>query len=385
MISSRAIRNIRCRVLRELGALPQEEQELLLYNTPAFDTAKTRFPAKLPLPSEAHVESWKRYLVEAAGGNLCRVLQSKLVQLQFPIEKGISSTDLYRAVTLRGLLHSEAKGSLNFQQPDKLQLVIHAGLAGEIPVLITGDRKDFVTLVRALTARNEPVPVPDSMGACTVRGYNNWDRIRERRRQGDDPGELDWPEELDHLMKKKELYQDRFFILSDGPYSGVSAVDLGLTEEEWKTGSLAIRLAHEGVHYFTERIFGTMKNVLHDELIADYIGITEATGEFKKAWFMRFFGLEKFSDYRSGGRLENYKGKPPLSEGAFRILCHLVHRAAENLEYFDNHCNSADRNPWEKCARLFVLASLSVEELAGTDGGKRLVGEYRKYGVGQAR
>jgi hypothetical protein len=83
--------------------------------------------------------------------------------------------------------------------------------------------------------------------------------------------------------------------------------------------------------------------------------------------------------------LENYKGKPPLSENAFRILCLLVHRAAENLEYFDNHCNSADRNPLETCASLFVLASLSVEELAGTDGGKRLVMEYRKYGVGKAR
>ena len=45
---------------------------------------------------------------------------------------------------------------------------------------MAGAREDFVFLVQSLTQRNEPEPVADSMGACIVAGYNNWDRVAER-------------------------------------------------------------------------------------------------------------------------------------------------------------------------------------------------------------
>ncbi len=75
-----------------------------------------------------------------------------------------------------------------------------------------------------------------------------------------------------------------------------------------------------------------MRNSLLDELIADWAGITAAAGRFRADWFLRFMGLEEEGRYRAGGRLENYRGKPPLSDGAFKVLQSLVRNAARKLE-----------------------------------------------------
>ena len=67
--------------------------------------------------------------------------------------------------------------------------------------------------------------------------------------------ETDWAEEFKQLIHRKELYQDRFIILSDGFYSNIPASEIGLSESEWRRLSLTIRLEHECTHYFTRRIF----------------------------------------------------------------------------------------------------------------------------------
>ncbi|MDT3702963.1 MAG: hypothetical protein ROZ36_07965 [Thermincola sp.] len=152
---------------------------------------------------------------------------------------------------------------------------------------------------------------------------------------------------------QKELYQDKFIILSDGPYSAVPAESLGLSEEEWRRLSLIIRREHECTHYFTRRLFSAMRNNLLDELIADYMGIVSAVGSFRADWFLRFVGLEHYPQYRTGARLENYRGDPPLSDGAFKILWTLVKLAAERLEAYDSrwqgshgHRNNKFRHWW---------------------------------------
>ena len=79
----------------------------------------------------------------------------------------------------------------------------------------------------------------------------------------------------------------------------------------------------------------SMRNNLLDELIADYRGIVASSGCYRADWFLRFLGLESFPHYREGGRLQNYRGQPTLSDGAFKILQALVKAAAENLQHFD--------------------------------------------------
>lgn len=110
-----------------------------------------------------------------------------------------------------------------------------------------------------------------------------------------------------------------------------------------------------------------MGNNLLDELIADYQGIVAALGYFRADWFLHFVGLESFPNYRQGGRLENYRGNPPLSDQAFKILQNLVKTAAENLEQFHNKYFNSTPTKQESISLLMALTTLTLEELASDD------------------
>jgi hypothetical protein len=223
-----------------------------------------------------------------------------------------------------------------------------------------------VALNRALGKRNEPVPLQDSQGALMIAGFNNWERLHALRRawEARDPAAREtatWGEEMTRLNAHKELYQDRFILLSDGPYSAVPAAALGLADAEWREISLAIRRDHECAHYFTRRLLGSMRNNLLDELIADYSGMVGATGRFRAEWFLRFLGL--VPAYGAGGRVDVYRGDPPLSDGAFRVLHTLIARAAETVERFDARL-TGPLDAREKGLRIATLASFRLEDLA---------------------
>ena len=201
-----------------------------------------------------------------------------------------------------------------------------------------------------------------------VSGFNDWERIRQYRRRWEDESgstsEAAWKEEFRRLVPRKALYQDRFLILSDGPYSGVAASEMGFAEDEWRRLSTTIRLEHECTHYFTLRVFGSMRNNILDELIADFMGITAAAGRYRSDWLLRFMGLESFPTYREGGRLQNYRGHPPLSDGAFRVLQALVKDASENLES-SRAGRASPGGPEERAAMLLALTGFRLEDLAG--------------------
>src|SRR6202041_1236612 len=174
---------------------------------------------------------------------------------------------------------------------------------GNMPVILAESRRDFELLVQAFTRRNEPVPVPRSMGACMVSGYNNWDRVAALRKEHAASGAREpWADAFARIRADKTLYQDRFILLSSDPYSAVAAHVLGIAPSGWLSHSIAIRLEHECMHYCTLRLFGSMRNALFDELIADYFGIRAALGFFRSDWLLTFWGLESFPAYRAGGR-----------------------------------------------------------------------------------
>jgi hypothetical protein len=221
----------RADVLSNFGANVSEVKELLAYNQNVFAHNALIFPVQFPLRPETHVTAWEEYAVIAKRRRsliarkirVLATLKQKLVQLQFPIQEGISETEAYRAATRRGVSSkgmAEASGLL-LQQSDRIELVIHQSFAGKIPVLLVGNREDFVALVQALCKRNEPIPIPVSMGACLVSGLNNWDRIHQYRQQwlreqDNSNSEIDWDKEFKRIIPQKHIYQDRLIILSNG-------------------------------------------------------------------------------------------------------------------------------------------------------------------------
>ena len=359
----------RAQILRAHGAGPSEVDELLRYNAAVLDADAIPPGLVLPLPDEPFVSRWDTYRSEAASGGVYRCLWSRFPQLQFPIETGISDSDEYKSAVRRGLPSGRsAEHGLQLERPDLLSLSIHPSLAGRIPILVTEHRHDFLSLVRALANRNEPVAVPDSMGGCIIAGYNNWDRIGAYRRSWEarHPGSdvSDWQAEFQALSARKELYQDTFILLSAGSYSGVDASGLGLDPVQWQHMSVAIRRAHECTHYFTRRVFSSMRNNVLDEVVADFIALIEATGTFDTSWFLAFFGLENYPEFRPSGRLTNYMGSPPLSPSAFQILQRLVWRVGHNLGQFHAQHRERLRHASTRARVILTLSSMTVEELA---------------------
>ena len=345
MTSTLSDRPPRRAALRRVGAADADLDALLDYTANPFDLS-----GPLVLGDEPFVPVWAEYLAEADAIGVFPVLQRVLHQLRFPVRDGISQTEGYRAATRRGDLSALGadglfEGGLQLVDPDRLRLDLHPTPAGSIPVLTAPVREDFVALVQALTRRNEPTPLPDSMGALMVSGYNNWDRVRRYREAWEaEGGDGSWGSAFQSLIPQRDLYQDRLILLSEGPYSGVPASAFGLSESDWIQTSHVIRREHEVAHYYCRRALGAMQHNAFDEVLADAYGIVQATGTYRPDWHRRFLGLRGDGTLpEEGGRLWNYRAD--LSDGAFETLARIVDRAigtlAETLDPVGNEPEAA--------------------------------------------
>ena len=261
--------------LRDCGASAEDLDALLAYTQTPYATLGER--ASFPLPDEPHIAAWQQYAEAARSEGVWEVLRRTFVQLQFPIQDALSEDDEYRRATRRGQFDAAEAFAPGIVLEDAagLELVIHQSLAGRIPIIVPATRSDFVTLVQAFTERNEPRPVPASMGACMVVGLNNWKRVEAyrdewKRSAGDEGTDDAWAVEFKAFAAQKPLYQDRFIILSRGPYSAIPGEFVGVADDTWLRQSLKIRREHECVHYLTYRLAGMIRSNVLDELLADF-------------------------------------------------------------------------------------------------------------------
>lgn len=320
---------------------------------------------------EPHVAVWREYADRAASAGVFPALAAVFPQLRFPIQEGVSQEPAYAAATRRGRLEEAdafAPG-LVLERPDALTLTFTDGVAGTLPLLVAGARADFEALVRAFTERNEPKDVPASMGACFVKGLNNWDRVARYRREweaangtaGDDDA---WREELGRFAAQKARYQDRFVILSRGPYSGVPAADVGLSEGDWLAKSLVVRAEHESTHDLTWRLFGIVRSHATDEIVADFVGLVRAFGHYPDAIARRLLGIDRLPAFRPGGRLENYRGNPPLDDAAFAEVCRLAADATARLAAVSARYADRVADPTFLARLVCAVSASSLPELA---------------------
>ncbi len=357
-------------------------EELMRYTRQTFVSSSFTQPVYFPLPDEPHIATWENYLDRAEEEGVFQTLCNHLVQFCFPIREGISQTEDYRAATRKGHA-TEAMGEatgLKLEEPEGLELRIYQSLAGKVPVLKVSHKGDFQTIIQALSYKNEPLPVPASMGAAMISGINNWDRIRRLKANWQRTQPLgSWEQQFKQsVLPHTALYQDKLIVLSQAPYSNVPAETLQFDHEKWLQYSAEIRLEHECTHLFTLRYFGSMRNNMHDELLADYMGISRITGGFRSDWFLRFIGLEGYPRYREGGRLENYRGTPPLSPQAFEILQQIMVQAAQQVETFDRSLGPM-QSLSDRSRRLLALCSLTLEQLAAANAVEKLTQSYHGH------
>ena len=367
----------RRKFLGELGAGLESDASALDALTEYVGLSYPHLPAEelaLPLAEEPQIPFWRQYAAEAGApgsSGVARVLALRFAQLGFPVETGISENAEYRRATRQGEVDPERRVPLGFERADLLSLHVEESIAGAIPVLTARHRNDFVRLVRVLTARNEPEPVPEAMGACLVKGLVNWDRVGAERRRFQEslqPGgraatEEEWAAEMaSRIRPQKELWQDRLILLSDGPYSAVPAAEVGLDPATWRERSLALRLAHECFHCLTLRRHGRIRSHLLDELLADYVGSLAAFGSYDAKRALRFLVLEVDAPASPGGRWEIYRGALPAT--AIPALARLVELAAQALEKLPVAPLPAD----SRARHLLGLAALGLDGIAAGGG-----------------
>ena len=161
----------RLSVWRAYGASRGEASELLSYAASPLHQEPP--PAHVyPLSDPPCIAAWAGYAAEAAEHGALGVLRRAFVQLRFPIRPGMSEDEAYRAATRRGVQEGGDGEGVRFVEPDGLRIFLHPTAAGRVPAIVAGARPDFESLVQAITHRNEPTPVPASMGACLVAGFN---------------------------------------------------------------------------------------------------------------------------------------------------------------------------------------------------------------------
>ena len=350
-----------------------EQLSFLLENN--FDHSRVQPWEELPLQDELFVRDWEGYISDITQQDPLAALKKRLVQLNFPVKEGMSKNRNYQLATRRGAdisLMPEATG-VELEDSAGMEVYLYQTLAGRIPVIQVGKRRDFETLVRAFIYRNEPVTIPSSMGACMIKNYNNWDRVKKYKEKWlkdsgyKDAPDLLWKLEFAKLKSQTELYRDTFLILSDKEYSNVPAGMMGMPADEWRRLSLVIRREHEAAHYCTLRFWGSARNDLLDELIADYMGIVAAAGRYRARWFLCFMGLENYPAFRPGGRLANYLNNRELSREAFNELKRYVKNAAQNLESLSEKYAPHIYKGKGKYKMLCALIKTNIVELASNN------------------
>jgi hypothetical protein len=288
-----------------------------------FQRASEPWPP-LPLADDSTI-SWWRQLIEAAPGGvvqgvkLLEALQPALPQLRLPQVPGISRSDLYRRLVLRGQQANPAERSAAgpeplWQEVESLQLWLAPHACGAMPVLHTPNGCDFLLLVRALAHRGEPVALADGVHAQAVSGLIHWGLI--------------------HQFGPKS--RAKLILLHQAPYGSVDASEVpGCPgEARWLELSTALRLEHELTHLATKRLLGEMRLNLLDELIADCMGMVAALGFFDSRLFGRCLGLDSSGETQAGGRWRTYVADLETRDAdrAIRLLMERAHELAERLE-----------------------------------------------------
>lgn len=300
-------------------------------------------------------------------------------QLNFPVKEGISNTTEYKNCVLKGhkfdISDYDEKDLIDSKN---LSFEVYDSFSGYIPILTINNNEDFTKAIQTLIYKNNPVAISKSMGATLINGLNNWNKIELFKQVSlqKNPNKVQ-SDFFKELKDQPQLYKDKLIILSNKPYSNVNADVLNLDDQMWLKYSLIIRKEHECTHLYTLKKYGKATNNLHDELIADYIGIIKANGDYNKDWMLNFMGLENFPHYRKGARLENYINQTNLDEQDFKNLTLIVKLAIDSIEEFHKLAGNPTSND-DISARIDTLCENSLIAIADSKKIKNIFEEYSK-------
>ena len=264
--------------------------------------------------------------------SLISQLSQRFPQLALPIAINEKDTPEYKDTVLRGkpvFREPEFVGS-----PEDSLSVIETPV-GNVEILFLGNRQDFEHALQALAFHCEPVDIPGSVGANTICGLINWQKIRSHKQEYILSGGRDWNEEFKKFTSNKKNYLDTIILLSSGYYSAIPASEVNLSENAWRTKSVIIRKYHELTHYVCRSLYPQDVEPIRDEVIADMIGIMAAFDHYDSYLAKRFLGIEG-AEFHRGGRLMHYTKNDNLSV-AMKSAKNLIEDLASKRFDYNSH------------------------------------------------
>lgn len=263
-------------------------------------------------------------------------LARRYPQLVLPLDNETKNSQEYKDAVLRGKKPDRAP-QFSFSPRDRFQT--EETPAGPAEILYLAEREDFIHCLRALAYRCELRDIPAYIGANTVKGLINWEKINRHKMAYLAAGGRDWADEFRRFTAERSNYCDILILLSAGPYSAVPAEQAGYDPEAWEEVSFQIRKYHELTHFVCRSLFPEKIDAVRDEIMADMIGLLAATGSYDRDLARLFMGLES-PGFRSSGRLAYYTTPEKLETEAARaaeLIDWLAEQAllVENSSAFD--------------------------------------------------
>lgn len=357
----------RLKILSEVFTDKKKLHKLLEYNRSISETPMIFINKIFPLEDEPFVCYWEKYIKQIKASGSFLSLNECLLELNFPVRKGISLEAKYLDAIKRGIIQNKEKDKpkVTLVAENKIKVFLYRTYAGRIPVISTCCRSDFSSIVSVFAGRNEPLEIPDSVGAYMISGYNNWERIWSLAadyRQA--TGKVITSEEFKKIKGDGSLYKDSFIIICTGFYSGINYLKTAFTEKEWLEKSFKIKIGHECAHYIFNRLFSSMGGRIIHELIADYIGIVSTMGKYDAKSAQLFLGIESYPKIEKTGRFSYYSEH--LDEEFIPIQAGLLYKATLNLEKLN--CFLISENDRETCFLILLLLSqFSLEEIVSDE------------------
>lgn len=210
--------------------------------------------------------------------------------------------------------------------------------AGPVEVLFLKNRADFETFLQIIGHKSQPAPIARTVGAITYRGLADWGKVADAHAAYLASGSDDWGAEFARLAKQPGAFRAELIVISEGPYSSVSANETPYDEREWLRVSREVRLHHECAHVVCRRTMPDDVLPVWDEVTADVVGLLCATGSYDAPLASRFLGVTG-SGY-AGGRLAEYLSDAQ-QERIDEVACE-VHAAIEELEALSRNRTADD-------------------------------------------
>jgi len=288
----------------------------------------------LPLQDEAHVVFWSE-IIENTEGTPLQKMQECLPQLCIAIKEDVSQSKSYKNAVLRGVPFADAGFDeiAEYEDPDAISLHMYTHDAGSLPVVETSNYNDFVHLNRAMASKCEPVHIADGIHAAFIAGLPNPGRMLQLQDEASQRGEP-WGSAMQRLLQEdKTNFYDKIVLMHTSPYGNVPASNVGLSEQDWVQKSSLLRVEHEMTHYATNRMLGSFRLNIHDELLADFMGFTTSLGIFSADLFFLAMGID--GDFiPENCRFRNYC--QALDEDEMQNVLLMSRRPAANIEKLSN-------------------------------------------------